>query len=154
MMNLKLAPANALGVALSIDSLSAVAVTLTNRAALPLPPGSVQVNGNFWPNGASFAGDVTLSWAHRNRTAQSGFTIVPQDAASVASPEGNYTVDVLIAGTVKRTARGIVGTSFTYTHAMRFADDPDLSKTVQFRITPVNGALVGNARTTDSFVMS
>jgi hypothetical protein len=151
--NFKLLPTNARG-AVSISSGSAVPLTLTDRAEVPLPPGAVKVNGDFWPNGRTYSGDVTLSWAHRNRTSQSGYTIVPQDAASVGSPEGNYTVDVLVAGTVKRTTTGITGTSFVYTHAMRLADDSDPTKTVKFRITPVNGTLVGTARTTDSFLMS
>ena len=152
-MNYKLVPTNSL-TACPIGSLSPVALALTNRASLPYPPGNVKVNGHAWPNGATYSGDVTLTWAHRNRTAQSGSAIVAQDAASVGSPEGTYTVDVLIAGIVKRTTTGITGTSFTYTHTNRVADDPDLAKTVQFRITPVNGTFVGNARTTDSFVMS
>jgi hypothetical protein len=152
-LNFKLLPKNALGT-VAIADVSPAALTLTDRSALPLPPGAVKVNGDFWPNGRTYSGDVTLSWAHRNRTAQSGYTIVPQDAGSVGSPEGNYQVDVLIAGTVKRTATGITGTSFVYTHANRVADDSDLTKTVALRITPVNGTLVGTARTTDSFLMS
>jgi len=150
--NFKLLPKNARGT-VAIGSVPAIALTLTNRASLPLPPGAVRVNGDSWPNGKTYVGDVTLTWAHRNRTAQSGYSIVVQDAGSVGSPEGNYTVDVLIAGSVVRTTAGITGTSFTYTHAQRIADDVDPTKTVQLRITPVNSGVSGVARTTDSFVM-
>ena len=138
----------------TIDPASAVPISIAPgvRAASPYPPGNVAVNGDSWPDGKTYTGDVTLSWAHRNRTMQSG--IVAQDAPSVGTPEGTYTVDVLIDGIVKRMATGIAGTSFVYSHANRVADDPDLLKTVAFRITPANGTFTGTARTTDTFVMS
>ena len=152
-MNFKLLPVNARG-ALDLNLVSSVTLTTTNRTMLPLPPGNVQVNGHSWPNGAAYSGDVTLTWANRIRTAQSGRALVAQDAGSVAGTvEGSITVDVVIAGVVKRTQAGITGTSFVYTHAQRAADDPDLSKPVQFRITPVNGSYIGTVRTTDSFQM-
>ena len=152
-MNFKLLPVNARGT-LDPNLVSPVTLTTTDRTLLPLPPGNVQVNGYSWPNGATYVGDVTLTWANRIRTAQVGRALVAEDAGSVAGTiEGSITVDVLIAGTVKRTQTGMTGTSFVYTHAQRVADDPDLSKPVQFRITPVNGSYSGTVRTTDSFLM-
>ena len=131
-------------------------VVLASRAQRPYPPGKVRINGQEWPNGAHLgAVDATLTWQHRHRTAQSGTAIVAQDANSVVGgPEGTYTVDVLIAGVVKRTQAAIAGTSFAYTQAQRAADDPDLQKAVQFRLTPVNGTLTGTVRITDAVVMA
>ncbi len=152
-MNIKLLPYNSKST-VDINAVDAIAIMTANRSQLPYPPGAVKVNGDLWPNGATYHGDVTLSWAHRNRTAQIAYGVVPQDAASAGiGPEGNYTVEVLIAGVVKQTQAGIAGTSYTYTLAQRTADDADLTKLVQFRLTPVNGALIGTKRTTDSFVM-
>ena len=52
-----------------------------------------------WPT--SFAGDAALTWNHRNRVTQGiGGLIVAQDTAGAYSPEGNYTVEVLIGGVV------------------------------------------------------
>ena len=100
-------------------------------------------------------GDVTLTWVHRNRLVQVQREVVHQDAGNEsAGPEGNYKVEVLIAGGVARTETGLTGTSYVYTIANRIADDADLDKWTQFRITPVNGTLEGNMRTTDQFKMS
>lgn len=130
-------------------------LTLTSQAWKPLPPGNVKLNGQpyaSWP--ATTTGDVTLSWSHRSRASQGpGTLLVAQDTAGTTSPEGTLTIEVLIAGTVKRTWTGLTGTSQVYTLAQRTADDADLTKTVQFRITPVNGTLNGTARTTPSFIM-
>ena len=121
------------------------------RASAPYPPGNVQVNGLPWPDGATLHGDATLTWAHRIR----GTGIVHQDAPSMeGSIEGSYTVEVLVGGVVKQTYTGLTGTSQAYTWTQRQLDDADLTKAVTFRITPVNGAISGKARTTDTFVMA
>lgn len=155
-MDIKLLPYNTIGTT-AIAAVTAQTVTPVDRAAAPYPPGKVQVNSLYFINGATTHGTVTLSWAHRIRTAQAQRAIVAQDASSTSGTiEGTYTVEVLIAGVVigARTQTGITGTSFTYSYANRVADDADLTKTVQFRITPVNGALSGRARTTDPFLMA
>lgn len=154
-MNIKCVPFNSLGV-VDIATVPPITIVPTGtRAAAPYPPGKVRINTLAWPNGATLHGDVTLSWAHRLRTAQLGRAIVSQDADSAVAPiEGNYTVEVLIAGVVKRTALAITGTSYIYTLANRQADDADATKAVCFRITPVSGTTSGTARTTDSFVMA
>lgn len=150
----KLLSRNPRGVLAEGDA-TAMSLLTTSRAWKPLPPGNVRLNGldyEHWP--ATTAGDVTLSWAHRNRTLQgTGLPLVAQDASSAATKEGSYMVEVLIAGVVKRTWSGLTGTSQVYTLAQRTADDADLGKAVQFRITPVNGALQGTVRTTPGFVM-
>jgi hypothetical protein len=155
-INLKLLPFSARA-EVAIGDVDAISITPTvTRAAAPLPPGKVRVNGSYWPDGGDLSGDAVLTWASRIRTAQSGFAVVHQDANSVAGTiEGSYTVEVLIGGVVValRTQTGLIGTSFTYAYADRVSDDADATKLVKFRITPVNGALVGTVRTTDSFKM-
>lgn len=154
-MNIKLLPYTG-NKTLAIGDATAMAITPADRALKPYPPGKVQVNGDYWPDGGTYVGDATLTWAHRNRWAQQQRNVVHQDAASVAAgPEGTYTVEVLIAGAViaGRTTTGITGTSFVYTLAQRAEDDADMSKQVRFRITPVSGALTGTQRLTDPFVM-
>lgn len=153
-MNIKLLPYTSRST-VPIASVSPVSITPGTRAQKPYPPGKVQVNGQYWPDGGYLgAVDTVLTWAHRNRRSQAGWAVVAPDAASVAAgPEGTYTVEVLVAGAVKQTQSGITGTSYTYTLAQRTLDDADLTKPVQFRITPVNGSLSGTPRTTDQFIM-
>jgi hypothetical protein len=152
-VSIKLLPFSVSGT-VAIDTVTAVTITPVNRAAAPYPPGNIRVGGYRWPNGVNLPSVASLTWAHRIRTAQDGLSVVQQDAASTAGTvEGTYTVEVLIAGTVKRTVTGLTGAFFNYYDSMRAADDADLTKIVQFRITPVSGTKVGAARTTDSFTM-
>lgn len=128
--------------------------TPAGRALGPYPPGKVQVNGQYWPDGCTFHGDVTLTWAHRNAYAQEARDIVRQDAASVAAGQvGTYTIEVLINGVVARTVADLETNSFVYTLAECTADG-GAGQWIQFRITPVLGANVGNPRTTDQFMMA
>lgn len=155
-IDLRLVPFNA-HKSLKLSDVSEISITPTGeRAKAPYPPGKVRINDVYWPDGGDLEGDAVLTWQHRIRTAQSERSIVHQDASSVAgSIEGTYTVEVLIDGVVvgARTQTGLTGTSFTYTLSQRAADDADPDKLVQFRITPVNGALEGTVRTTDPFKM-
>lgn len=152
--NIKCLPFNTRGV-VDIGAVSAVPFTLASRAQKPYPPGKVQVNGDFWPAGITYMGDGVLTWQHRIRTQQP--PVAQQDAANTtATPEGTYTVEVLLDGVVQagRTQTGLTGTTFTYTLAQYTADDATLTKKITLRITPVNGALSGPARTTDQFLLS
>lgn len=138
----------------ALGSVTAVNLTTASRALKPLPPGKVQINGVYWPNGGNVTGDAVLTWAHRNKISQrSSQLLVAQDDAGSAVQEGTYTVEVLVNGIVKQTVTGLTGSSYTYTAVQRAADDPDPAHLVQFRITPVNNGLNGTVRTTDTFLM-
>ena len=153
-LRVKVCPRTLRGV-LPLASAPEMQITTQSRALRPYPPGNVKLNGQgyaAWP--ATTTGNATLSWSHRNRLQQGALTpLVHQDDGGAYSPEGTLTLEVLIGGTVKRTWTGLTSTSQVYTLAQRQADDSDLSKTVQFRITPVNGSLYGMVRTTPGFVM-
>lgn len=133
-----------------IGSVSAVSLAMAGRAQKPYPPGNVQVNGAYWP--VATKEDASLTWAHRHRTAQT--SVVQQDAGNqAAAPEGNYTVEVRVCGTLRQTNAGLTGTSQVYTALQRFTDDKDGSKTVVFRLRAINGSLEGTQRSTDAFLM-
>jgi len=123
------------------------------RASAPYPPGNVQLDGagyETWP--ATTSGDVVLSWSHRSRTGQS--QMVAQDDSIGFTLVGTLTIEVLIDGVSVRSWTGVTGTSQTYTFAQRSSDDADLSKRVEFRITPIGASSeVGTVRRTPSFVM-
>nr|WP_320132324.1 hypothetical protein [uncultured Holophaga sp.] len=150
----KLCPRNTVG-AIGTSQATTMSLTTASRFYKPYPPGNVKLNSlayASWP--ASTSGDVTLSWTNRNRLTQGiGGQLLAQDDATAATPEGTLKVEVLIGGTTKRTWTGLTGTSQVYTLAQRTADDSDLTKTVQFRITPINGSYTGTVRTTPGFVM-
>lgn len=150
----KLTPRSLRG-SLLLASATAMQLLTASRAWKPMPPGNVRLNGFglvSWPT--STTGDVTLAWSHRNRLAQGpGTLLVAQDLAGSFVIDGTLTLEVLIDGVVKRTWTGLTGTSQVYTLAQRTADDAVLSKSVQFRITPVSGAFSGTKRTTPAFVM-
>lgn len=150
----KLLPKTPRGV-LPIASAVQMQLTTASRAWAPLPPGNVKLNGQpyaTWP--ATTTGDVTLSWSHRNRGAQGpGTQLVAQDVVGAYALDGTLTIEVLIAGVVKRTWTGLTGTSRVYTLSQRTADDADLTKAVQFRIKPISGVYTGTIRTTPSIVM-
>lgn len=153
-LDVKVLPRGARAV-LPLADATAMHISTASRAWRPLPPGNVRLNGfdyEHWP--ATTTGDVILSWSHRNRVSQgSGASLVAQDFAGTYTPEGTITVEALVAGVVKRTWAGLTGTIQPYTLAERTADDADLGKQITFRITPINGAYAGTARTTPAFMM-
>lgn len=155
LLKVKLLPRNPRNT-LPMASAGEMQLTTVSRAWAPLPPGNVRLNSQpyaTWPTTTS--GDVTLSWSHRARSDHGPDTLlVAQDAAGSEALEGTLVVEALIGGVVKRTWTGLTGTSQIYTLAQRQADDTDAIKTVQFRITPVNGVLSGTERITPAFLMA
>lgn len=71
-------------------------VTLNRRAIRPLPPGRVQGNGSNVPDaGALIAGDLALTWAHRDRLTQTSPVIIDHTAASIGPEPGvSYVIEV------------------------------------------------------------
>lgn len=140
----KLLPYN-LRYTLAISLATQLSVTLASRAFKPLPPGNVKVAGSAWPTSLAHGVDIALTWAHRHRVnlAAAG-VVVAQDAGDYsASPEGNYTVEVRVGGTLKRTVTAIAGTTWTWTAAMQATDGGAAAAAVTIRVIPVNGSLAG-----------
>ncbi len=137
---------------LTPDDVTPVLVTTSSRAQDPYPPGNVRVNAMPWP--ASTVGTANLTLAHRHRLTD--LDLVQQDAGdTTATPEGDYSVHVLIDSVDVRDLSSGHDTSYDYTTLDRVADgDGDGRKTVQFQITPTNGALEGTVRLTDAFQMT
>ena len=71
-------------------------VTLARRAIRPLPPGRVQANGSYTPDGdALVVGPLELSWAHRDRLTQTSPVIVDHTAASIGPEPGTgYAIEI------------------------------------------------------------
>jgi hypothetical protein len=149
-------PRNEAGQLLDTECTAAV-LTTKSRAQAPYPPGRVRVAGTAIPQlSLAVAGDVSLSWTHRNRVTQ-GAGVVRQDDATAYGIEGTVTKEVLVGGTVigARTEAGLVATAAaTYTATQRAIDDLDGTKPVRFRLTPKNGALTGTVRETPDLIMA
>lgn len=92
----------------------------SGRFDKPLPPGDLRLNAIADP--VVVAGDVLVSWAHRDRTQQ--FDLVTQAAASIGPEAGTtYIVRVRDAqGTLVRTYASVPGSSQAWTVADALAD--------------------------------
>jgi hypothetical protein len=102
------------------DASANLSDSFNSRQVRPYPPGNFQINGSSYPT--SFSGQPTISWSHRDRTAQT--TIVEHSAGNIGPEAGTtYTLriynqsDVLV-----RTEPGLTGTSYTYLEADERSD--------------------------------
>jgi hypothetical protein len=86
-------------------------MVLTGRQALPYPPGRIRLNGQTEP--AVVAGDLTVAWAHRDRTQQTAY-LVQQDEGDIGPELGvTYTVRIRNRNNVLvHTETGLLGTTF------------------------------------------
>ena len=99
-------------------------VVMNQRFIRPYAPGNVLVNTVAYP--ASVTGDLTIAWAHRDRTLQTAY-LVEQSEASIGPEVGTtYTIRIYNAqtgGTLIRTYSGVTGTSQAYTAAQATTDN-------------------------------
>lgn len=139
----KLLPHNARGT-FAIGSATQLTKTTASRAQKPLPPGNVRIDGVSWPTSFAAAADRPVTWAERNRTWQANrHEILSQGDASVpGGPEGNFTIEVRVGGTLKRTVTA-ASNPWTWTAAMQATDAAIAGSSVTIRVIPVNGSLVG-----------
>ncbi|MFN4342866.1 MAG: phage tail protein [Azonexus sp.] len=86
---------------------------LTGRQALPYPPGRIRLNGQVEP--AVVAGDLTVAWAHRDRTQQTAY-LVRQDEGDIGPEPGvGYTVRIRDRnGSLVRTESGVTGNTWIW----------------------------------------
>ena len=96
-------------------------IVLAGRQARPYPPGRVRLNGQREP--AVVAGDLILTWAHRDRLLQTAY-LVRQDEGDIGpEPETTYTVRIRDRnGTLVRTETGLTGNAWTWDVASAGAD--------------------------------
>jgi hypothetical protein len=88
-------------------------LVLAGRQARPYPPGRIRLNGQREP--AVVAGDLTLTWAHRDRTLQTAY-LVRQDEGDIG-PEPGTTYAVRLRdrnGDLVRSETGLTGNTWTW----------------------------------------
>lgn len=109
-------------------------MVLAGRQALPYPPGRIRLNGQTEP--AVVAGDLTVAWAHRDRTQQTAY-LVQQDEGDIG-PEPSVTYTVRIRnrnGVLVRTETGLLGTAYIWTAAMAALDAGALGDRITVEIS-------------------
>jgi len=113
---------------------------LTGRQALPYPPGRIRINGQTEP--AVVASDLTVAWAHRDRTQQTAY-LVQQDEGDIGPEPGvSYTLRILDRnGALVRTETGITGSSFVWDVASAAVDAGALGDRVTLEIAAVRDGL-------------
>lgn len=95
------------------DDVPTLDVTLDQRAARPYPPAKLRVNGESDPT--VIVGDVTVTWAHRDRLAQAD-QLVDAEVDSVGPEAGTtYTLRGYINDVLDDEQTGIAGTTATWT---------------------------------------
>lgn len=99
-------------------------VAITGRAALPYAPANLQLNSQYFPLSVDFVTDLAFTWAHRDRTQQTGATLYGFKDGSIGPESGvSYTLRIYgEADTLIRTASGLSSTSYTYTNATERSD--------------------------------
>jgi hypothetical protein len=108
-------------------------IVLTGRQARPYPPGRVRLNAQADP--AVVAGDLTITWAHRDRTQQTAY-LVKQDEGDIGPEPGTtYTVRLRDRdGLLVRTQSGLTGNTWTWDVASAAADAGSAGDTVTIEI--------------------
>ena len=112
-VDIKLLPVTGRG-ELDISLAPVDSLTMDQRQYRPYPPGNVRFDTLEWPAAIDGAADIVMTWAHRDRLAQTAY-IVEQDEASIG-PEASVTYSVEVADealTVLHSATGITAATAT-----------------------------------------
>lgn len=103
---------------LALDDATAHTFTFDGRAGKPWAPGNLQIEAlpAFQPQGMTGGTPLDFTWAHRDRTQQTG-AFVYQDDPSIGPETGvEYTLRLYDeTDTLQVTVTGITGTSYTWT---------------------------------------
>lgn len=104
------------GTSVPLDSIPAELVTLDSRAARPYPPGNLRIEGQSYPADAYFNGDLTVSWAHRDRLLQTSGQLADYTAGDIGPEAGTtYRVRLYLNDALDFEQDDIAGTSFDLT---------------------------------------
>jgi hypothetical protein len=105
----------------SADATIHTAAPFNSRMIRPYPPGDFKINTVSYP--ATFSGQPTLTWAHRDRTQQI-YGITEHSDASIGPEAGTtYSIKIYDENNVLiRTETGLTGTSYTYSWEDEMSD--------------------------------
>lgn len=120
-VDVKLLPITGQGM-LEITEAPSDSITFDQRQYRPYPPGKVLVNTSTYPEWIDGQAELTVSWAHRDRLAQTAY-LVEQIEASIG-PEAAVSYNLRIYGETDALihTESSTGTSYTYPAATESAD--------------------------------
>jgi len=99
---------------LEIGDAPAQTLVFNSRAIRPYPPGRLRIAGQIDP--AEVQGDFDIEWAHRDRTAQTGATIIDTDSTDIGPETGttySYEIRRVDTDALLDSGSDIAGTSVT-----------------------------------------
>ncbi len=108
---------------LALADASDLSLTMAARAHRPYPPANFQVNSLYYPT-ANQDSDITLDWAHRDRTVSPTLMVDHRDNTDIG-PEASTTYTLRIYGETSnllRTEVGITANTYLYDLATEVAD--------------------------------
>lgn len=90
----------------------AMSVELDQRALRPYPPGNLLVEGQSYPIGASFEGELTVAWSHRDRLLQTSGELEDHFDGDIGPEVGQvYRISAFVDGVPDIVVDDIVGTT-------------------------------------------
>jgi hypothetical protein len=118
---------------LAVAQAATVSCEMTQRFIRPYPPGNVRLNGVAYP--AVVAGDVTVSWANRNRVNQTAGVIL-QAEGNITPEEGQTTTLRFYdqANVLRSTFSALTGNSQVWSLAQMMAAGAGASGSVRVEI--------------------
>jgi hypothetical protein len=97
---------------LDISAAPADVLVMVGRLGRPYPPGNYQIDALAYPTVRYDT--VAVTWAHRDRTQQTGATPTYQSAGSIGPEAGTtYTVQLYVDGVLSSTTPGLTGTTLS-----------------------------------------
>jgi hypothetical protein len=119
-LQVKMLPATGLGL-LAESAAPTDSYTFAGRMIRPYPPGNVKVNNVMWPS--VITGQMTLTWAHRDRMQQTVYLVTQSDGNIGPEAGTTYTVRFYNENNaIQKTVTGLTTTSWTYTAADEATD--------------------------------
>ncbi|MGH6640670.1 MAG: hypothetical protein ACREBY_18960, partial [Polaromonas sp.] len=92
-------------------------VTFAHRGIRPYPPGNVMIFDALTSSSSSDAvisGDITVSWAHRNRLDNPDVLVFQSDGDIGPEPGTTYNVRLYDGVTLLASATGLTGTMYNF----------------------------------------
>lgn len=110
-IGVKLLPVTGQGM-LAIAAATEDLITMASRAARPYPPGQFKIEGEYYPT-TLLPASITVTWVDRDRTQQTGGTLLDHTDAGVGPEDGvTYRIQVIDEDDVIQIdISGITGTS-------------------------------------------
>jgi len=114
-IDVKLQPVSGAGV-VALSSITPHTVEIAGRPFRPYAPGDFKVNAESYEPDQHYFGELTLTWAHRDRLQQTGGTLADHYDTDIGPEEGTvYRVQGLVSGTVVDEFDDIDAATYAYT---------------------------------------